>query len=97
MLVQDLWRNHCEWDGVINDKFNASWEAWLEGARKIGSICIPRQFTTDKRPITEIQLHIFCDASEKAYGCVAYVRFSYKGGGHSTSFVMSKSRLAPIK
>ena len=44
-----------------------------------------------------MQLHIFCDAFEAAFGCVAYIRFSYKGGGHSCSFVMSKSRLAPIK
>ena len=47
--------------------------------------------------MSEIQLHIFCDASELAFGCVAYLRFSFKTGGHVCSFVMAKSRLAPIK
>ena len=28
---------------------------------------------------------------------MAYVRFSFKGGGHKCSFVMSKSRIAPLK
>ena len=40
---------------------------------------------------------MFTDASELAYGFVAYLRYTFKDGGHSTAFVMSKSRLAPIK
>ena len=41
--------------------------------------------------------HLFCDASENAYGTVAYVRYSYKDGGHRCALVMSKSKVAPIK
>ena len=75
----------------------ARWNAWLEGAAKVSKIKIPRQYTVIEKSIEEIQLHVFCDASEAAFGCVAYVRFSYKGGGHDCSLVMAKSRLAPIK
>ena len=44
-----------------------------------------------------MQLHIFSDASEAAYGSVAYFRFSFKAGGHACKFAFSKSKLAPLK
>ncbi len=40
---------------------------------------------------------MFCDASEYAYGCAAYVRFTFKNQEHACALVMAKSRLAPIK
>lgn len=42
-------------------------------------------------------LHMFCDASERAYGSVAYLRLQDKDGGIHTSFVMARSRVAPKK
>ena len=47
--------------------------------------------------VVSVQLHVFCAASEDAFGCCAYVRFSFKSGKHSCALVMAKSRLAPIK
>ena len=47
----------------------------------------------------KIQLHGFCDASEKAYGTCVYLR-STDGdvqGRHHVSLVYSKSRVAPVK
>ena len=49
------------------------------------------------RNTTEVQLHLFCDASELAYGAAAYIRYSFKNGEHECALVMAKSRLAPIK
>ena len=46
----------------------------------------------------EIQLHIFGDASELAFGSVAYLRFTFKDGHHEVFFFcVSKSKLAPLK
>ena len=63
----------------------------------MSSIRLHRRYLVDERPIVDVQLHIFCDASELAYGSVAYLRFTMKEGDHICSFVMSKSRLEPIK
>ena len=60
-------------------------------------IRIPRCYNPSDKPVEEIQLHFFCDASELAFGAVAYLRFSYKTGGHHCSIVTAKSKLAPIK
>ncbi|XP_045215312.2 uncharacterized protein LOC123565509 [Mercenaria mercenaria] len=51
----------------------------------------PRCYFPDDSP-TEKNLHIFCDASVKAYGACAYL----VSGSHST-LVMAKNRVAPIK
>ena len=44
----------------------------------------------------EIQLHVFADASEMGLCDVAYLRFE-KGDNINVSFVMGKTRVAPIK
>ncbi|XP_046567249.1 uncharacterized protein LOC124275671 [Haliotis rubra] len=41
------------------------------------------------------QLHIFCDASERVYGSVAYLRSEDRHGRVHVSFVMSRSKVAP--
>ena len=45
----------------------------------------------------DIQLHVFCAASELAYGALAYLKFGFELEKPHCSFVMSKNRLAPIK
>ena len=45
----------------------------------------------------EIQIHGFCDASEKAYGACLYFRSTNSQGIHHSELICSKSRVAPIK
>ena len=96
ILLQELWRLNCEWDEEVDTRISPFWQKWLDGAGNISSIRITRCYNAEQAG-SELQLHIFCDASESAYGVVAYLRFSHKGGGHTCSLVMSKSKLATIK
>ena len=98
ILLQALWRLGYSWDEEINETLKSRWRKWLKSAEKVSRVRINRQYVPLRdRRITEIQLHVFCDASEDAYGAVAYVRYSFKNGEHACALVMAKSRLAPIK
>ena len=45
----------------------------------------------------KFQLHVFCDSSQLAYGAVAYLRGKTSKSGTKCTFVMPKSKVAPIK
>ena len=64
----------------------------------IEKVEIPRCYfgTRSSKDIRTLQLHIFTDASEVAYGCVAYFRFEMDGKSTCT-LVTSKSKVAPLK
>lgn len=48
------------------------------------------------RKVTSVDLHIFCDASKKAFTAVGYCRFTLSNDTFHTSIIMAKSRIAPL-
>ena len=64
----------------------------------ISAISVPRWFGVHSSLTNEIELHIYCDASQIAYGAVAYLRcLEENANQYPVSFVLSKSRLTPMK
>ncbi|XP_053692563.1 uncharacterized protein LOC128741013 [Sabethes cyaneus] len=98
MLVQDLWRSGCEWDDRIDDVSFKKWMRWTQLMRQVELIKIPRSYFGNamSHEIQDLQLHIFADASETAYGCVAYFRAIIRERV-SCALVMSRSKVAPLK
>ena len=72
------------------------WQVWKDGLKASQSIAVPRWYGFHHHECQSLQLHLFCDASEIAYGAVAYFR-TVTCGPVNVSFVISKTRLAPIK
>ena len=52
--------------------------------------------TTGDKP-QKIQLHEFCNASEKAYGCCIYLRTINDYNEISVQLICAKYRVAPLK
>ena len=46
---------------------------------------------------TSIQVHGFCDASERAYGCCIYLRCLLKSNFVNVVLVSAKSRVSPLR
>ncbi|XP_066934903.1 uncharacterized protein [Clytia hemisphaerica] len=93
LILQELWRAKYSWDDSIDDNLAKEWNRWLEELRQIGTIEVPRSLDINGY---ELQLHTFCDGSEKAFSACSYVRVN-RGGGVTCHLLMAKSRVAPLK
>ena len=94
IMMQKTWKGNTNWDKNIEDSLKEKWCKWLNKLQHMIQLAIPRQYI--KESIDNIQLHIFCDSSQLAYGAVAYIRCE-TSNGKKCAFLMSKSRVAPIK
>ena len=98
LILQDLCRKKLDWDEEIPEEYLERWRTWLQELPRLEQISVDRCFKpNDLAEITTTQLHHFADASQNGYGAATYLRVEDKNGRVKCSFVMGKSRLAPIK
>jgi hypothetical protein len=98
MFMQRLWKlktddnQTYEWDRPLPSKMQDEWKAYHTVLDVLSQLRIPRfvSFTGSR-----IQLHLFSDASELAYGACCYAR-SESDDRIYTQLVCSKSKVAPL-
>ncbi|XP_068213370.1 uncharacterized protein [Palaemon carinicauda] len=88
IFLQDLWKQQLKWDDLLSVPLLEQWNELSKDLEKSLSISFSRGTNLEKADY----LHIFCDASITAYGCEAY-----RAGGKTSSLIMAKGRVAPIK
>ena len=98
IILQDLCRRKLNWDDVIPRDYLHQTQLWFESLPVMEQFSVqrcykPKEFGT----IANVQIHHFSDASVVGYGAVSYLRFVDADSKVHCSFVMSKSRLAPLK
>ncbi|XP_036332224.1 uncharacterized protein LOC118743566 [Rhagoletis pomonella] len=95
IILQDVWRSGVGWDQPVKEEQRNNWFKWVRRIPSINGIRIPRCFSLAfKSKINE--LHIFVDASIKAYAALAYVR-SEVDTQICCTLIASKTRVAPLK
>lgn len=94
-LIQDVWATGVDWDVPINHDLCKRWWQWISFLPSVSNLKIPRCYfrgqINDRK-----QLHIFVDASDAAYACVAYLRGN-GDQGVEVALVGAKSKVAPLK
>ena len=95
ILMQDIWRSGLEWDAKLPENLTKKWTTWLEDLREASKIRIPRCYALGIGELRDVQLHVFCDASEQAFAAVGYFRLEGEAGMR-TALVAAKSRVAPL-
>lgn len=99
-FIQESWRadqdntNHDKWDMPLAQSIQQEWKEYYDELRMIDHVRIPRWLETSSSVKT--QIHVYCDASSKAYGAASYVRVC-KNGRWSAKLLCARTRVAPIK
>lgn len=97
VLIQKLWAKQRNWDDPnLPPDLLAAWASWEKELPDLANITMSRKYAPSHLDLANIEysLHVFCDASEQAYGSVAYLQMESAGNVHVT-FVMARSRVAP--
>ncbi|XP_055615057.1 uncharacterized protein LOC129761362 [Toxorhynchites rutilus septentrionalis] len=98
VIIQDIWRTKAGWDDTVNEEILQRWQRWIKLFEELKKVSISRAYFPGVRSeeIEDLQVHVFVDASETAYACVAYFR-AWIHGEYRTALVGAKSKVSPLK
>ncbi|XP_076383133.1 uncharacterized protein LOC143260696 [Megalopta genalis] len=80
---------------IIVAKLHAKWLQYYTKLPLLNNVRFQRKVIISSA--TTLELHGFCDASEKAYGACVYIRSCNTDGDTLVELFASKSRVAPLK
>ncbi|KAG1650785.1 hypothetical protein GQR58_027739 [Nymphon striatum] len=99
IIFQEMWKMGLDWDRSVSGELSSRFLSWLKGLEHLVTWDIPRCFFPGYawKSLRGVNLEIFCDSSEKAYGASVYIRTPTEGNSFKMALVIIKSRVAPIK
>ena len=74
MLFQDICAAKLEWDEPLSGDLLSRWEHLTQSLRQSQSLCVPRCYFQDVIGTSYCSLVGFCDASQKAYAAVVFLK-----------------------
>ncbi|GFW49940.1 pro-Pol polyprotein [Trichonephila clavipes] len=77
-LLQELWLRKLSWDDELPPDIHAVWSQWWLELPFLSELKIPRKILDSSGDSSEVQIHTFSDASQKAYGAAAFLRVKHK-------------------
>ena len=96
ILVQRLWDKHHSWDDpLLPQEVLREWKELEAELQVLPRISLPQPYVPAQVDVLTRQLHIFSDASERAYGSTGYLRTEDTQGRVHLSFLVARSRVAP--
>ncbi|XP_043862777.1 uncharacterized protein LOC122756629 [Drosophila santomea] len=72
IILQELWLLKLHWNESVPQGIHTAWMSLLASLSSLESVAIPRYCL--QSAIHTFQIHGFCDASIRAYGCCIYAR-----------------------
>lgn len=95
IIQQELWRLKLDWDESVPEDIQTRWNDFIHQLPLLNQIRFNRRVIGDNQE--RIELHGFCDASERAYGACIYLRSVDQAGDSSVQLLCAKSRITPLK
>ncbi|XP_076037767.1 uncharacterized protein LOC143023139 [Oratosquilla oratoria] len=99
ILFQEIWRLGLGWDEILSHDLQLKCQLWIDGIQSIKTFEIHRCYYPDSSlsSLVGLEVHAFSDASEKGYGSCVYLRIPKSDKEFHVSFVMARTKVAPIK
>lgn len=95
VLLQQLWLLKIDWDDALPSDVTRAWDKFVTSLSILNSMRVPRHAIGTY--INYIELHVFSDASQTAYGACIYVRTVTSDGNIVVRLLCSKGKVAPLK
>ncbi|GFX82049.1 integrase catalytic domain-containing protein [Trichonephila clavipes] len=94
-LLQELWLRKLSWDDELPPPdIHAVWSQWWLELPFLSELKIPRKILDSSGDSSEVQIHTFSDASQKAYGAAAFLRVKHKDRIGTDGRALLAARLA---
>ena len=93
--LQECWKQNLYWDDPLPCDLLSKFKKWQKELYLIKDIKVPRFYRFNELKGDTVELHIFNDSSQLAYGTCVYFRI-IQSNHIKTSFIIGKSRLAPL-
>ena len=99
LLLKKIWglKGQASWDTPLPTELTEEFKDWQAGLKDLKDCRIPRYHFTKVKDVISQDLHIFADASEEAMCVVAYTTATYDDDTTGVSYVMGKTRVAPMR
>ncbi|XP_042900642.1 uncharacterized protein [Parasteatoda tepidariorum] len=97
IIMQEIWERGLKWDEDLPSDLVKKWKKWCSEIADLDNYVIIERKLCSTADISDVSLHIFVDASPKAYGAVAYLRYTPIEGHIEVKFIISKCKVAPLK
>lgn len=94
ILMQNIWLEGTDWDESVSRTTLEKWLSFTKNYNEINNIRIPRW--VEFSPTEKVEIHGFCDASEKAYAAAVYLRVE-RDSSIFVNLLLAKTRVAPVK
>ncbi|KAF7648708.1 hypothetical protein LDENG_00152830 [Lucifuga dentata] len=98
IIVKQLWDKQWRWDDPnLPPELLQLWQIWEAELQYLPNVILPRPYVpvrVDPNGV-KCEIHIFSNASEQAYGAMAYLRTVDSMGQVHLSFILARSRVSP--
>ena len=96
IALQEIWKmKRFGWDDTLPNEIQQSWKKLLSEIEELNTVQFPRCVQPESASGSP-ELHIFVDASNLAYGAVAYLVWCCENGKEAR-IVSAKARVAPLR
>ena len=97
-ILQHCCKEKMGWDDEINSELSEEIRQWASKLGEVEKISVSRCIKPSNfGSIKSTQLHTLCDAAEKGYCAVSYIRLTNENDEVHVAFLMGKCRVAPVK